>query len=381
MGPDTPARGTHSAQARTLPFTLKSSSDGSNVGNNGNPTTTNVPMESLDYSTTFSALSSAVKVLKGAGSRHTEFVTRTELDLILATFTEHGVDLSDITGFPYGDPELEDCLILLARLQNRLSMQGVQKDGSTVKDIIENALLDRTNKTHRYNIGEWIEVRGPSMRYRLEQIEDVVRITDDEGEGGHFVYETAVDHKLDESQIRWPREALRRIFGLGPWAWQQWACLKLEKKLRFQEGHQDDLELLDIRDYALELWEVWLTDPRNTEFRNLFERVGISGQNELLHHITSPFNLMHEIVNNTNDEWTLEDAETSIFTYVSLLGAGFLDATIVFLLELAMPIILFFYYTSPAREENEIAVGTREMLFAVLLYYLYRVNQGEITFA
>ena len=164
------------------------------------------------------------------------------------------------------------------------------------------------------------------------------------------------------------------------WYWQQWATLKLENKIRFQEGHPNDLEILDIRAHAMELWDVWLADERNADFRALYDRVGPSGQAELLHHIMSPFRLMHIVVTNANRRWELQGAGISMFTYVSLLGSGFIDATIVFAIQVSIPVILFFFYTSPAREEEAIKVGTRPMLFAILLYYLYKLNRGKSSF-
>ena len=88
--------------------------------------------------------------------------------------------------------------------------------------------------------------------------------------------------------------------------------------------------------------------------------------------------MIDEVLHNTNGRWDLDGAGVSLFTYVSLLGSGFNDSFLVFLLQVAIPIILIFYYTSPDRDED-IAVGTRHMLFAVLVYYLYKLNRGEST--
>ena len=115
------------------------------------------------------------------------------------------------------------------------------------------------------------------------------------------------------------------------------------------------------------------------DFRELYERVGDSGRAELLDHMMSPFELMHDVITNRDDEWNFEDEDISIFTYVSLLGTGFIDAFIVFLLQIAMPVILFMFYTSESLEDDGVSVGTREMLFTVLFYYLFKVNRGEFT--
>lgn len=332
----------------------------------------------IDADSTYSALSSAVKLLQEKGRRHSDFVSKAELEVMIYEFERRKVDLSNVMGFPYDADDLDDCLQLLARLQNRMAMKGAYNTDCTLRDIMEDALLDRENKNHRYDIGEWVEVRGPSMKYRLERIEDVIRTNGDEGDDDQYVYETSVDHQLAEESIRWPREGLRRVFGMGPWAWRQWACVKLENKLRFQVGHPDDLQLLDIRAYAIELWELWLADPRNKSFQELFERVGESGQNELIHHIMTPFNLMHNIATNMDDNWELEDSGVSLFTYVSLLGSGFFDAFIVLALQVSIPIILYVFYTDASAEAEAIAIGTRPLLFSVLIYYIYKVYQGKL---
>ena len=331
----------------------------------------------LDNSSTYAALSSACRLLVEVGYGQMDFIPAAVLDVLQTEFEARKIDLSNVTtGFPYDAEDLDHVVLLLARLQNHVSLMGAVYTSCTLKDIMEDALLDRSNKTHRYDIGEWMEVLGPSMKYRLEMIVDVVRTNADDGEGDALTYETSVDHKLTQADIRWPSEALRRIFGMRPWVWQQWACLKLEHKIRFQEGHAADLELIDIRAYAMELWELWLADERNADFRALYNRVGPSGQFELEHHIMAPFRSMHNVVTNANGQWQLDGAGISMFTYVSLLGSGFLDATIVFAIQVSIPIILFFFYTSPAREEEEIKVGTRPMLCAVLVYYLYKLNRG-----
>jgi hypothetical protein len=333
--------------------------------------------DQVDATSTYSALSSCVGLLRDVGSRQPGFVSRAELDLMIYELGRRKVDLSNVMGFPYSADDLDDVVLLLARLQNRLAVRGMRYTSCTLGEIIENTLLDRSHKTHRYDIGEWIEVLGPSMKYRLERVENVIRIKDHDSDGDQFIYETSVDHKLKENQIRWPREALQRVFGMSPWVWRQWAGMKIEKKLKFHEGDPDDFELLDIRAYAFELWELWLADKRNACFKELYERVGISGQKELVDHIMSPFKLMHDIVTNNNGRWDLAEAERSMFTYMSLLGTRFIDAFIVFLLQCSIPIILFFYYTSPQRQSEDIAVGTRAMLFAVMVYYLFKLNRGE----
>jgi len=197
------------------------------------------------------------------------------------------------------------------------------------------------------------------------------------------IYETSNgDHDLKQSEIRWPRVGLRLIFGCGPWLWQQWACLRLEHKLRFEKGHEHDFEVMDIEQFALELWEIWLKDPRNTSFRNLYDRVGKSGQQELLDHIMAPFDLIDDVVNNSDGKWDFEDSDRiSLFTYCSVLGAGYLEAFLIFALQISIPVALLFYYTvsNSGGADEKFALGTRLMLVSVFVYYLIKVTRDTIT--
>lgn len=334
------------------------------------------PNLSQHCGSTYQALSYVVEViLIQSGRPSLANVSEDELGHLWKLLEHHQIDLSQLAGFPLDAPDIEETLVLLARLQNRAAGTETTSSEShvplcTIQDVTQFALLDRSHKTHRYDIGEWVEVRGPSMRYRMEPIYNILRSDDD-----NVVYETLVDHKLTLGDLRWPQQALQRIFGMGPWAWQQWALLKLEDTLVFKQGHPHDLEVLDIRGYVEDLWQVWLQDKRNAEFRQLFERVGASGQQELVDHILSPFLLIVEVIHD-DEKWDFADADVSIFTYVSLLGSGFFDGLIVFLIQVSIPVILFFYYTRNREADDDIATGTREMLFVVLVYYLYKIARG-----
>ena len=126
---------------------------------------------------TYLVLSYCVDAIRDAGHRSTEFISRSDLDRILHELQKYHVDLTSLGGFPYDAPDLKETLILMAKLQNRCALEGEQSKQSTIRDVIEHTLSDRSNKAHRYGIGEWVEVRGPSMRYRLEIIDNVVKLS------------------------------------------------------------------------------------------------------------------------------------------------------------------------------------------------------------
>lgn len=48
-----------------------------------------------------------------------------------------------------------------------------------------------------------------------------------------------------------------------PWIWQQWAMLKLEEKLRFQEGHQHDCMEMDVQKYGAGMYTISISQRRS----------------------------------------------------------------------------------------------------------------------
>lgn len=191
-------------------------------------------------------------------------------------------------------------------------------------------------------------------------------------------YFTSNDNKLTEADVRLPKEALLAVFGVNPWIWQQWACLRLENMLRFEDGHRNDFEIFNIQGYAEELWELWLQEPKNQNFQNLFSRAGEFGQEELMKHIMDPFILMQDVVSNDTGKWETPGTGLSVYTYLSVLGSGFTDAFLLFCLQVAMPSVLYISYVSVATNDTEdgsLTLGTRSMLFLTLGYYLFKITR------
>ena len=86
---------------------------------------------------------------------------------------------------------------------------------------------------------------------------------------------------------------------------------------------------------------------------------------------------MHDVITDQDEKWNFEDAGVSIFTYVSIIGGGFMDLLVVICLQLSMPIFLYSFYTQPDEDQDSIAKGTRPMLFVVLVYYGFKVTRGK----
>lgn len=195
-----------------------------------------------------------------------------------------------------------------------------------------------------------------------------------------FTYNAGLERNITEEDLRAPEAGLKLLFGCRPWVWQQWAVLKVEEKLRFQEGHQNDFATKDIQKLAADLWEQWLEYPANVEFNQLFydERIGERGRRALVSHIQKPFQLI-DSMGEENKEWDFSgDDDINVFTYVSLHGSGFFIPLLVFLVQLIIPILLFLDKSSNVRcaqgEDlpNELFF-TKIMALVIIVYYMYSI--------
>jgi len=258
----------------------------------------------------------------------------------------------------------------------------------TLKDLIHVG----PKRDTRYESRDWVEIRGPDMLWRLAQLTRVVKIEENEGENTEttFRFDARSQRDILEKDIRAPEEGLRCVFGSRPWVWQQWACLKLENALRFQDGHGHDFMLFDVKKYVADLWDMWLNHPSNTEFKQIFQddRVGDVGRSELLDHIMKPFELIDEMKNGEGDWDFSEDGDISVYTYLSFLGSGWVVALAMAGIQIAVPMLIlrttmfrrsdfindFLDFFTVSNVENlDDLDNIQGVVIAVLILYLFRI--------
>ena len=220
-----------------------------------------------------------------------------------------------------------------------------------------------------YKPGDWIELQGPDMKWRCEMVTRVLKLAPDDWDWNDpanadqtppwlYYYHAADQRMLQGQDVRSPKEGLLRIFGQRPWVWQQWACLKLESALRFQLGHQFDFMSKDVMKYALDLWDGWLNHPDNADFKAVFQddRVGDRGRKELLTHIMTPFDIIRRIQDD-REEWNFEEEKSlSVFTYLGILGSGFLIPLGIVILQIAAPALLIWNQIQGQRQARDQAM-------------------------
>ena len=209
-------------------------------------------------------------------------------------------------------------------------------------DVIDSCLHCGENGL-QFKLGQWIERPGSDMLWHLEQIRRISRTVDlEEPDKYQYWYKTSCGSMFRVEDVRAPRDGLQLIFGARPFLWLEWALLKTEQFIRFQEDHERDFEIVDFITSADRLFEEWLTDERNKDFKELYDQQPDHLRKKLKDHIFSPFKLMSAVLND-KERWNFEEVEPSIYQYNGLLGSGFVTSIIVLFIQVMIPFLLFMY--------------------------------------
>eukprot|EP00592_Proboscia_alata_P015587 CAMPEP_0194394696 /NCGR_PEP_ID=MMETSP0174-20130528/123998_1 /TAXON_ID=216777 /ORGANISM="Proboscia alata, Strain PI-D3" /LENGTH=581 /DNA_ID=CAMNT_0039190523 /DNA_START=1347 /DNA_END=3089 /DNA_ORIENTATION=- len=250
----------------------------------------------------------------------------------------------------------------------------------------------------QYLPGDWVETIDNDMIWTLEQVVKVLKVPPDEWDWNdphnfgkepiwEFYYHTTSTRMIKPKLIRSSESGLRCIFGARPWVWQQFALLKLENAIRFHKGHQNDFMKMDILTYASELWESWLHDERNKDFKAIFDHnIGEGTRMQLLKHIMSPFELIENLHEIENDEWNVADAKNvSVYTYLSIMGDGLITPLVIMILQVFIPIILTLD-TIDKNQDGHAAetIYNQEatlMKFLIFLFYLFNIVPDAVSTA
>lgn len=138
---------------------------------------------------------------------------------------------------------------ILDRLKNMLDAEfQVKNQTPTPSDLVPSLGQLRINSS-LFSPGDWVEIEGFDMIWRLDMITRVIKTAPDDydwndpsNEGKepqwNFTYNAGIERHVYADDMRASETGLKLIFGYRPWVWQQWALLKLEEKMRFQKDHQ-----------------------------------------------------------------------------------------------------------------------------------------------
>jgi len=192
---------------------------------------------------------------------------------------------------------------------------------------------------------------GKPIEYMKEKGDDEEEEEEEEDEDIEYMFNVEGCHKnLNLSELRCSEEGLKRLFGNGPWIWQQYCLVRLEKKLRYQLNHPNDFETINIMDFARKAFDKWVNDPKNLDFRRVFfdDRIGEVGRESLRVHICKPFEITNLIASHSEGWEPSESTEFSIFSYSSIFGSGFPFPIIVLSIQFALPGVLVYVNFSGA---------------------------------
>ena len=199
-----------------------------------------------------------------------------------------------------------------------------------------------------YGVGMWVEYEEMDGSWKIGTVHRVVKVNKerenddlDSTEDDQWDYYYCIGRKdmIPQDKIRFPRVVMMHIFGTRPWIWQQYATLRLEARLRFQQFHQYDFLIFDAEAFAFELWVKWVEDPRNEEFRKIYDKHYL--RRYLRHQMLLPFREVEELLTDEiHSPWNQDDV--SVYTYLSVLGSGWLAPLVCLAVQLSVPFALAF---------------------------------------
>jgi len=242
---------------------------------------------------------------------------------------------------------------------------------------------------HLYRVGTAVEHFDAGAQWRpgrvtrvIEQVKDEFDWEGDEeptADDYHVFYNVDDMHMVPATELSLPIEFLLEEFGLRPLLWQQWAMLRLEERLRFQEDHPRDFMELDATEFGKKLWKIWLDHFDNRDFREKYDVHPF--RDYLRERMLHPFRLI-DMQTTEGGDWNVdESSNVSVYSYLSVLGAGGWMCACVFFVQILLPVALYFVSIDqpesrtfdPGYCSNEGTTVSKAVLFAVMLIYLIRV--------
>lgn len=197
-------------------------------------------------------------------------------------------------------------------------------------------------KTLYFKPGMWLEYSGLNQAWTLGMVRRVVVHYDHITKEKLYSYNCGKSLDFPDYLVRAPEEGIKRVFGLRPFAFLQWAALKMEQKVRFQESHEHDLEQLHFESEVAVLWQQFLDHPNNVEFHELVHSVPEIARLKLEHFVLSTFRGCDRLtkLSRPGERWDLKSQEISVYSYPSLLGSGFFTVGVVAFIQIVAPAVL-----------------------------------------
>ena len=160
---------------------------------------------------------------------------------------------------------------------------------------MDNSLFKTPSNGLMFGTGQWAEYYGGDAKWHLALVRRVYAkapLDYRQGQGEpkwEYSYNFGKGLNIPPYLVRAPEEALKRTFGMRPFVFLQWALLRVESMTQFQEYHQRDFEQMSFQYTAETLWDQWLNDELNTDFKAHFDSFEPNVQKKLIDHLLSAF--------------------------------------------------------------------------------------------
>jgi len=148
-------------------------------------------------------------------------------------------------------------------------------------------------------------------------------------------YRTGLELGNDADELRPPNRAVRAIYGDAPYVWVNYALLQAEDLMRFHRFHPEDFQEIKWKDWGVEQFNAWLNHAQNSHFRAHYDRTSSGERAALLDAVIEPFEFFEKI-----NTWDFDDGSISCYSYLSMLGQGWLFPVSTIMIQCAVPILL-----------------------------------------
>ena len=243
----------------------------------------------------------------------------------------------------------------------------------TAHAVIASCMIDPEDDRIDFVEGQWVERLGHDMVWHLDRVMTIHKIINDDfdwslledGQEAPWTafYDFHSQKMLNKVKLRHPEEGLKRIFGTNPWIWQQYAVLKVEEQIRFHQNHYNDFDKIDIDRLAKTEWDKFIAHEGNEDLKARLDDERFANANRaLVHQFLSPFRVMEGLRNARTDnenagfntDWDMSDERLSAYTYLGVLGNGWLVPLLCVFVQFAAPLLLGSYAleTSDRNSDN-----------------------------
>ena len=148
-------------------------------------------------------------------------------------------------------------------------------------------------------------------------------------------FKTGVSRGNEADELRCSTKAVRLIYGEGPRLWMENALLRAEHLMRMEKYHPDDFEEIEWKEWGMKQFGLWLEHADNKVFAEFHKGTTAGEQAALFDVVILPFEFFDRI-----KSWEFADGDVSCYTYLSVLGQGYMLPLFTLFIQFVVPSLL-----------------------------------------